>query len=149
MSKFAKKQDNATNEEPPAFLKRKPGADEAAKAVVSKDSKLEIMKKSSEKEKKEIAKREAAKKGNKPKALKQAEKTINKALKKAAANSAFDEQKIKVLKKDHGARAGSNRAKKWDALVSSKTIGEARGKQSSVDAGSVAAAVKAGVISLS
>lgn len=68
--------------------------------------------------------------------------------KAAATRSSLSEKKIKVLKKSHDAREGSKRAAWFDALLSSKTVGEAQDKVEGLNASVVRDAEKFGLIQL-
>jgi len=101
-----------------------------AKAVVAGDSKLKKMSETSAVEKKEVAARIAAKKAG----ISSKNESVPSAKTSAKEkNSRLNDKKIKVLKKSHEASKGSRRAAWLDALLSSSTIKEARGKVEGLD----------------
>jgi hypothetical protein len=78
----------------------------------------------SEEELKIMAEKLTKKAGTKAPAKKPAAKA-DKPAKAAKEPKAPDNRKIKVLKKDHGARDGSKTAARYDAIIASKTVQEA------------------------
>lgn len=88
------------------------------------------------------------KKTTAPKATKapKAEKAA-KAPKAEKAPKEADTRKIKVLKKDHGARDGSKTAERYDAIIASKTVDEALSNDL-IKMADINYAVKQGIVSL-
>lgn len=100
-----------------------------------------------EEELKVMATKLAAKSGTqKPAAKKAAAPAKPKAERKAKESAGPDERKITVLKKEHGARAGTQRATMLDAIYKSKTVDEA--VKNGATSGDVAWAARSGYISL-
>jgi hypothetical protein len=81
-------------------------------------------------------------------AAKAAEKVA--AAKPAATKAAKepDNRKIKVLKKDHGARENSKTAQRYDQIIGAKTISEALGGAMEITMADINYAEKQGIISL-
>lgn len=63
-------------------------------------------------------------------------------------SNSFSDKKIKVLNKTHTAREGTVRAAMFDALLSSKTVEEARQKEPKIDGGVIRIAQDQGLIEL-
>lgn len=158
MSKFSKKataEKAAPEAKRPKLWTNNPDWQDQETGETTAEGRAQIAKKGTKGSAKEEA-AEAPAKG-KAKAIAKTKPAANTAkgkapAKKAAAagtrGSSLNDKKIKVLNKKHDAREGTKRAELFDAVLSSKTVGQAREKVEGIDGGCLRIMEDLGLIKL-